>query len=217
MTIRLDTFGNTGNGRTALDRRPLVVGIGGSLRPRSTTLAALARALSAAEAAGARTDLLDVRRLALPMYEPDLPLSAFGDGAARLVHAARQADALLLATPAYQGTIAGVTKNALDVLQFLADDDPPYLDGRAVGLIATADGGQAAPNAIAALVHAAHALRAVVAPFTVPIPRAWSLLDPDGAVAAEPWGRRLDALGHQVAGLAAALRAGRPEAVAGRR
>jgi FMN reductase len=214
MTIRFDPPG--GNGHGTLDRRPLVVGIGGSMRPRSTTLTALERALAGAEAAGARAELLDVRALALPMYEPDLPVSAFGDGAVRLVRAARRADALLLATPAYQGTLAGVVKNALDYLQFLAADDPPYLTGKVVGLIATADGGQAAPNAVAALVHAAHALRAVVAPFTVPIPRAWSLLDPGGEVA-DPWGRRLDALGQQVADLAAALRAGKLEAIGDKR
>ncbi len=210
MMIRHERFGANGNG--ASDHHPLVVGLGGSMRSRSTTLAALERALAAAEVAGAEVTLLDVRDLALPMYEPDLPLSAFGDGAARLVDAARRADALLLATPAYQGTLAGVVKNALDYLQFLADDDPPYLTGRAVGLIAAADGGQAAPHAVAALVHAAHALRAVVVPFTVPIPRAWSLLEPDGTVVADPWGRRLDALGRQVADLAAALRSGRREA-----
>lgn len=212
MTIQGGRFGTNGHG--APDR-PLVVGIGGSMRPGSTTLAALERALAGAETAGARIDLLGVRDLALPMYEPDLPLPAFGDGAARLIDAARRADALVIATPTYQGTLAGVVKNALDYLQFLADDDPPYLTGRAVGLIATADGAQAAPNAVAALVHAAHALRAVVAPMTVSIPCAWSLLDADGAVVSEPWGRRLDALGRQVGDLAGAL--GRREAVGGRR
>ncbi len=212
MTIPTDTFGTNGHGRESLDSRPLVVGIGGSMRPGSTTLAALERALAAAAFAGARTDLLDVRALSLPMYEPDLPLSAFGDNAVRLVDAVRRADALLFAAPAYQGTLAGVVKNAIDYLQYLADDDPPYLTGKVAGLIATADGGQAAPNAVAALVHAAHALRAVVAPFTISIPRAWSLLDAEGEIAADPWGRRLDALGQQVAGLAAALRPATPVA-----
>lgn len=212
MTIPTDTFGTNGHGRESLDSRPLVVGIGGSMRPGSTTLAALERALAAAAFAGARTDLLDVRALSLPMYEPDLPLSAFGDNAVRLVDAVRRADALLFAAPAYQGTLAGVVKNAIDYLQFLADDDPPYLTGKVAGLIATADGGQAAPNAVAALVHAAHALRAVVAPFTISIPRAWSLLDAEGEIAADPWGRRLDALGQQVADLAAVLRPATPVA-----
>lgn len=185
-----------------------VVGIGGTMRPGSTSLAALRRALGAAEAAGAATDLIDLRRLGLPIYDPELPLVAYEDRVRRFVGALRAADALLLSTAAYQGTVAGVTKNALDFAEFLAGDDPPYLDCKVIGLIATAAGGQAAPNAIAALVHTAHALRAVVAPFTVPIPRAWEIANGDGRIADEPYGRRLDELGRLVVDLAGRLRPG---------
>jgi FMN reductase len=191
--------GGSGDGR-----RPVVVGIGGSLRPSSTTLAALARALDGAADVGAATELIDLRRLALPMYDPCRSLEDHGDSAIRLVAAARAADGLLLAIPAYQGTVAGVSKNALDFLQFLADENPPYLDGKVVGLIATADGTQAAPNAVAALVHVAHALRAVVAPMTIAIPHASANVD--GEHVADPWDRRLGALGRQVVALSHALR-----------
>ncbi|MBZ0275692.1 MAG: NAD(P)H-dependent oxidoreductase [Anaerolineae bacterium] len=49
-----------------------IVGIGGTLRPGSTSLTALNTALSAAAAAGADTTLLDLRTLNLPMYDPGL-------------------------------------------------------------------------------------------------------------------------------------------------
>lgn len=183
----------------------LVVGVGGTLRERSTSRAALRRALAAAARAGAQTRLLDLGALALPIYNPDRSLPDHGEHAVRLVTALRAADALLLSTAAYQGTIAGVTKNALDFAEFLAGEDPPYLDGKVVGLIATAAGASAAPQAIAAMVHAAHALRAIVAPFAVPIPGAGRLLDAAGGIGAEPYGRRLDELGRMVVRLARQL------------
>ncbi len=193
------TTGNRGGGHVR------VVGVGGTMRPGSSSLAALRRSLGAAEAAGARTELLDLRHLRLPTYEPDIPLEEYGDNVRRFVGALRTADALLVSTAAYHGTVAGATRNALDFLEFLAADDPPYLDGKTVGLIATAAGGQAAPNAIAALVQTAHALRAVVAPFSVPIPGSWPVADGD-EIAAGRYDRRLDDLGRMVVDLARKLR-----------
>src|ERR1700674_5059426 len=47
-----------------------IAGLGGSLRPESSSLAALKVPLEGASAAGATTDLLDLRSLDLPMYDP---------------------------------------------------------------------------------------------------------------------------------------------------
>ena len=52
--------------------KPLkIVGLGGSLAAISRSRAALATALEGAEAAGAETELLDLRELDLPMYNLD--------------------------------------------------------------------------------------------------------------------------------------------------
>ena len=48
-----------------------IVGLGGSLAATSRSRAALAVALEGAEREGARTRLLDLRELDLPMYDPD--------------------------------------------------------------------------------------------------------------------------------------------------
>src|SRR5437870_4725485 len=48
-----------------------IVGLGGSLAAISRSRAALATALEGAEEAGAVTELLDIRELDLPMYNPD--------------------------------------------------------------------------------------------------------------------------------------------------
>lgn len=190
-----------------------VVGVGGTMREGSSSLGALRRALDAAEDAGARTELVDLREYDLPMYEPGRALEECGEDVGRFVEALRGADAVILSTAAYHGTLAGVTKNALDYAQFLARDERPYLDGRVVGLISTAGGELAGARSIDALVHAVHALRGVVAPLTVAIPRSWRRSDEKGNITDDTYGARLEKLGRLVVELAERLS---PEREAGR-
>src|SRR5215213_626892 len=184
------------------NRRLKVVGIGGTLREGSTSLGALRRALAASEDAGAEVELLDLDVLKLPMYEPRKPLREYGENVRRLIGAIREADALLISTAAYHGTLAGVTKNALDYVQFLGKEEHPYFDGKVVGLITTAGGEQAAANANAAMVHVVHALRGIVAPLMVGITKAWQRTDDTGEITDDNYGRRLDHLGRLVVDLA---------------
>ncbi|MDF2704121.1 MAG: reductase [Rubrobacteraceae bacterium] len=167
--------------------------VGSTLREGSSSLGALRRALSAEEA-GAEVELFDLRELGLPMYEPGRPLEDYGSEVRRFVEAIGGADALIISTAAYHGTLAGVTKNALDFTQFLAGEERPYLEGRVVGLISTAGGDRAAANTTDAMVHIVHALRGVVAPQMVNMGQARRRTDA-GNVTDEGYGRRLDRLG----------------------
>ena len=187
----------------AFREEPLkVVGVGGTLREGSASLGALRRALAAAGEAGAETELLDLRELDLPMYVPGRTLGEYGPGVGRLVEGLRGADALLISTAAYHGTLAGVTKNALDFAQFLSGGDHPYFDGKVVGLISTAGGEQAGANATGALVHVVHSLRGVVAPLMVQVSKASQRADRTGDITDELYARRLDSLGGLVVDLA---------------
>ena len=190
---------------TSIEKRPHVVGIGGTLRDSSTSLHALERALAAAEENGATTELLDLRELGLPIYEPGKPLEEFGESAERLVEAMRGADAMLWSTAAYHGTLAGVTKNALDFTQFMGRDEKPYLQDKVVGLVATAGGGVAAVNAINAMINVVHALRGIAAPLSVPVTQSWKVFDDEGNVNDEGVARRLESLGRLVVEMAAKL------------
>lgn len=146
--------------------RPLVVGLGGTLRPGSSTARALAIALLAAELAGAETILFDAASLQLPLYDPALPLVP---AAEELIAAVRAAEGLLIASPGYHGGPSGTVKNALDYLEELRDDAPPYLHGRAVGCIAAAAGWQATTSTLTALRSVVHALRGWPTPLGVAI------------------------------------------------
>jgi len=85
-----------------------IVGLGGSLARSSKSRAALQRALEGAAGAGAETQLLDLRELDLPMYNPDD--AEPGEAAATVIESCYGADGLLWSSPMYQGTISGALK-----------------------------------------------------------------------------------------------------------
>lgn len=64
---------------SSVEKNIHIVGIGGTLRDGSTGLRALEETLVAAKEAGATTELLDLRELALPMYEPGRPIEEDGE------------------------------------------------------------------------------------------------------------------------------------------
>lgn len=146
------------------NRRPLVIGIGGTTRAASSTERALGFALRGAEQAGARTRLFGGAFLhSLPHYAPESAQRT--DEQLELIEAVRHADALIIATPGYHGGVSGLVKNALDTLEELRADQRPYLDGRAVGCIVTAYGWQAAGSVLTSLRSIVHALRGWPTPF----------------------------------------------------
>jgi FMN reductase len=141
-----------------IGREPRIVGIGGTVRPGSSTGWALRVALASAEAAGGEVIHYPGEHLArLPIYSPADPERS--PATLELVESVRKADGLVVASPGYHAGPSGMVKNALDYLEDLRDDDLPYLTGRAVGCIATGAGWQATVSTLAALRAIVHALR----------------------------------------------------------
>ena len=160
---------------------PLIVGLGGTVRPGSSSEKALVLALARAAAAGARTALFGGAFLAnLPIYNPHDPFC--GPEMTRFLSAISAADGIIVSTPGYHGSISGVVKNALDTLEGLREDPRPYFDGRAVGCIVSAGGAQASGSTLAALRSIIHALRGWPTPFGATL-GASGLFDEDGAFA----------------------------------
>jgi FMN reductase len=147
--------------------RPLIVGIGGTVRAGSTSERALRAALASARQGGAATEIIAGGALNLPIYEPGNPVR--NPSAIALVDALRRADGIIVSTPSYHGSISGFVKNALDYAEDLRNDVRPYFDGRAVGCIACAEGPQALGSTIASLRSIVHALRGWPTPFAAAI------------------------------------------------
>jgi FMN reductase len=159
---------------------PVIVGLGGSTSAVSTTNRLLQQCLAILEQRGARVSTFASAELArLPIYaasgsEREVP------EAAGLVAAVRAADCVVLATPGYHGAMSGLVKNALDHLECLREDRPPYLDGRAVGIIVAASGWQACGTTLVSARSAVHALRGWPTPFGVSVNSAEQRPDAEG-------------------------------------
>jgi len=151
----------------ATPSRPLIVGIGGTTKPGSSTEVALAIALQSAAAEGASIRLFDGAFLiGLPHYGTEESLAPAAGG---LIDALREADGVILASPGYHGSISGLVKNAIDYAEAMAKDTRPYLDGIPVGLIVTAYGWQATGSTLATMRSIVHALRGWPTPLGVTI------------------------------------------------
>jgi FMN reductase len=141
----------------------LIVAIGGTLRERSLSRAALREALRIASEQNAPVDLLDLRALNLPMFVPswqinDYPIEHHAS-LSRFIETCRAASAMVWASPAYHGTVSGVFKNAIDFIELMCDDQPAYLNGKAIGEIANNDS-----KTFSAMSNSVHELQAWLAP-----------------------------------------------------
>src|SRR5918912_640344 len=89
-----------------------VLGVAGSMRPDSYSTKALKIALEHAKKHGAaEVRLLELSKIVLPIYDPNGPASKEIEYAAEAV---AWADAFILASPDYHGSMSGALKNFLD-------------------------------------------------------------------------------------------------------
>jgi FMN reductase len=181
-----------------------VLGLAGSTSQPSSTMAALSVCLAAARRAGACTVLLTPADIDLPLYEPNPATPR--DVNNRLFKEVSRADGLVLATPAYHGTMSSHLKNILDHIELLRDDPRPYFEDRAVGCIAVGDGWQGAVSALAALRVSVHALRGWPTPLGAALNSGSCRFD--GGRCEEPrLQRQLETVGEQVVEFAVMRRA----------
>jgi FMN reductase len=119
----------------------VLVGLGGTLRAVSYSKMALEAALAIAAEKGAETHLIDIKTLRLPMYDADAEINDYPEPKVveEFIELHRRADVYLWSTPCYHGTVTGSFKNAVDFLEFMSDDERPYLTGRAVGVMTVND------------------------------------------------------------------------------
>lgn len=177
--------------------RPLILGLGGTIRAGSSTEKALICALRRAEALGAETHLLGGEFLgSLPIFDPR-PSDATPAQLA-LAEAIRAADGVIVASPGYHGSISGVIKNALDTLELTSKDDQPYLTAKPVGTIITAAGAQAGGTTLMALRSIIHALRGWPTPFGAALNAGGDLFDESGACRNDKDAWQLDTVAEQV-------------------
>ena len=162
-----------------------VVGIIGSLRQGSYSALALKEAVNRVQALGATVDILDLREMQLPFCNggdeyPDYPDVEI------LREKVKAADALILATPEYHGSVSGVMKNALDLMSV------EHLSGKVTGMISVL-GGQSNSNALNELRIIIRWVHGWVIPEQIAIGQAWKAFDRGGKLSDEKLSQRFDA------------------------
>jgi NAD(P)H-dependent FMN reductase len=88
-----------------------VLGVAGSIRQGSYSTRSLKIALEYAKKQGAEVRLLDLNTVVLPLYDPSAPASKEVE---HTTEAIAWADAVILASPDYHGSMSGALKNFLD-------------------------------------------------------------------------------------------------------
>ena len=148
--------------------QPFIVGIGGTTRPGSSGERMVRAVLSECERMGATSRMFPGPDLALfPHYSPENPSRT--PEQLEFIEAVRKADAIVIGSPGYYGSISGLVKNAIDLLEDLNKDERTYFDGRAVGLIVVAAGWQACGVTLQAMRGIVHAMRGWPTPMGITI------------------------------------------------
>ncbi|KNZ33004.1 MAG: hypothetical protein AD742_08520 [Methylibium sp. NZG] len=112
---------------------PRLLAFAGSARPGSFNGKLLAVATRAARELGAEVTPLDLRSLALPLYDAEIEAAGLPAGALELRWLIATHDALLIASPEYNGFPTPLLINALDWVSRV-----PATDGAPAGLAAMA-------------------------------------------------------------------------------
>jgi FMN reductase len=149
-----------------------------------------------AGATGASVELLDLRKLGLPMYSPtleaDLPAVV-----RTLIDTCYEADGMLWSSPMYNGSVSGSFKNAIDWLHMLGSREPPYLHDEVIGLISAAGGTQGL-QVVNTMEFSVRSFRGWAVPYVVPVPQATRVFTDSGAVQDEMVEQQLRLLGEEV-------------------
>ncbi len=161
-----------------------VVCIGGSLREDSYSMQALDLVAARLQSLDAEVKVLDLREMTLPFCDGGSDYPDYPDVEVMRSHVTA-ADALVIATPEYHGSVSGVIKNALDLMSF------DHLEGKVTGTISVL-GGQSNSNALNDLRVIMRWVHAWVIPEQIAIGQAWNAFSEDGSLKDEKLSQRLD-------------------------
>jgi len=114
--------------------KPELIGVSGSLRPGSCSLKLLNLAFNELEKLGHKGKYLDIQNLNLPFCDGRLEAYPKYPDVKLLRKDFLQAKGIILVTPEYHGSISGVLKNALDLL------DSEQFSGKVFALISVMGG-----------------------------------------------------------------------------
>ena len=166
--------------------KPKILAFAGSTRTGSFNKQLVAVAAGAARAAGAEVTVVDLRDLALPLYDGDLEASkGLPEGAKRFKKLLIEHQGLLISSPEYNSSITGVLKNAIDwASRAETDDETPLkaFKGKVATLMAASPGGFGGLRGLVHLRAILGNMGVIVLPDQLTIPSAHEAFDASGAL-----------------------------------
>ena len=182
----------------------------GSLRADSFNRKLIRVLATGASAAGAQVQVVELRELALPLYDGDLEATGtIPAGVRSLQEAFAAADGLLISTPEYNGSLSGVLKNTLDWISRPQANGQPGTNlfaGKPAGIVATSPGALGGLRALLDLRDALGKLGMWVAPAQVAVGGAATAFDASGELIDETRRAQVHAVAAQVVKAAAAFK-----------
>ncbi len=157
-----------------------VLAFAASLRAASLNRRLIAQAAAVLRATPKiELDLADFREFEMPMYDGDLEeRDGIPPGGREFIRRIQLADAVVIATPEYNGGIPGTLKNAID---WASRTDPIPFEGKPVLLLGASPGGLGAVRGLWHCRMPLETIGAYVFPDMFGVPRAHQAFDPSGA------------------------------------
>jgi chromate reductase, NAD(P)H dehydrogenase (quinone) len=190
---------------------PKILVFAGSTRTGSYNKRLSKCAAEALRAAGAEVTWLDLRDLALPLYDGDLEEEkGLPAGAKKLKAAMRASDGFLISSPEYNSSITGALKNAIDWVSRSESDDEPSLvafSGKVAALVSASPGALGGMRALVVLRILLGNIGTLVLPDQLSISRAHEAFAEDGKLKDEKKATQLAAIAKSLVETSMKLRA----------
>ncbi|MDX2131954.1 MAG: NAD(P)H-dependent oxidoreductase [Planctomycetota bacterium] len=185
-----------------------ILAFSGSTRDGSYNTMLVKAASAGATRLGAQVTVLNLRDLALPMYDEDLEKrEGLPAGVRRFKDALRAAHGVLIASPEYNSSISAALKNAIDWASRPENDQPPLscFNGKVAGLLAASPG---ALGGLRGLVHLRSILGnigVIVLPQQFALSKSHEAFAPDGSIKDEKTRAAAEGIAEAVASTCAKL------------
>jgi NAD(P)H-dependent FMN reductase len=189
---------------------PKIVAFAGSLRTASFNKKLIALAAEAARTAGAEVTTVDLRELALPLFDQDIEdATGLPDGAKRFKALLRESDGFLIASPEYNSSITAALKNAIDWASREESDDEPSLvafRGKAAAIFSASPGALGGLRGLVTLRSILGNIGVHVLPDQLCIPTAHQAFDDAGKLKEERKAKQLTELAYALVAFARKLK-----------
>ncbi|MFI5263982.1 MAG: NADPH-dependent FMN reductase [Candidatus Kapaibacterium sp.] len=179
-----------------------IIGICGSMKPKSSTAFVINYVLDAAKQSGAETEFYDISEHTLPFCDGRDDESTYPPSVQEFRNLIRNAQGIIIGTPEYHNSFTGSLKNALDLCGF------DEFEHKMCGIIGIAGGGMGAANAIGHLRTVMRGVGAWVVPHQVSISHSGKIFSVAGSIEDETLAKRLKKLGTDVTKYARLFAAG---------